>query len=207
MSDETTKADCYSAGERRWMEYGQQLRARWLDPILRRLDRWRVTPDHITIASLGFGVLFVPLWYLQYPWLAWSALMLHVILDGVDGPLARFQKVDSQRGSFTDSFCDQVIVSVVTMAMMNDSARIVDVWGGSLFILLYVGVLAMSMVRNALQVPYSWLVRPRFFLFAAIAVELLGCTHAVAWTIWISNILLAIKTVSGFFKLRERLPK
>ena len=133
--------------------------------------------------------------------------MLHVILDGVDGPLARFQKVDSQRGSFTDSFCDQVIVSVVTMAMMNDSTRIVDVWGGSLFILLYVGVLAMSMVRNALQVPYSWLVRPRFFLFAAIAAELLGCTHAVAWTIWISNFLLAIKTVSGFFKLRERLPK
>ncbi len=207
MTVETTKADCYSAGERRWMEYGQQLRARWLDPLLRLLDRWRVTPDHITIASLGFGILFVPLWYVQYPWIAWSALMLHVILDGVDGPLARFQKVDSQRGSFTDSFCDQVIVSVVTMAMMNDSTRIVDVWGGSLFILLYVGVLAMSMVRNALQVPYSWLVRPRFFLFAAIAVELLGWTHAVAWTIWISNFLLAIKTVSGFFKLRERLPK
>ena len=207
MTDETTKADCYSAGERQWMEYGQHLRARWLNPLLRLLDRWRVTPDHITIASLGFGVLFVPLWYLQFPWLAWSALMLHVILDGVDGPLARFQKVDSQRGSFTDSFCDQVIVSVVTMAMMNDSTRIVDVWGGSLFILLYVGVLAMSMVRNALQVPYSWLVRPRFFLFAAIAAELLGCTHAVAWTIWISNFLLAIKTVSGFFKLRERLPK
>lgn len=207
MTVETTKADCYSAGERRWMEYGQQLRARWLDPLLRLLDRWRVTPDHITIASLGFGILFVPLWYLQYPWIAWSALMLHVILDGVDGPLARFQKVDSQRGSFTDSFCDQVIVSVVTMAMMNDSTRIVDVWGGSLFILLYVGVLAMSMVRNALHVPYSWLVRPRFFLYAAIAVELLGCTHAVSWTIWISNFLLAIKTVSGFFKLRERLPK
>jgi phosphatidylglycerophosphate synthase len=206
VPDSDTKADCYSAGERKWMELGQRLRAAWLTQLLKRLDQAKISPDHVTLASLVCGVLFVPLWLSGLFWVAVISLVLHVLLDGIDGPLARFQGVDSQRGSFTDSFCDQIIVSIVTIALMSGTQPQVGVWGGSLFVLLYVGVLAMSMVRNALQSPYSWLVRPRFFVYAAIAAELIGVTNAVAWTIWISNALLAIKATSGFFKLRQRLP-
>ncbi len=40
------KGDCYSAGERSWMEYGQQLRAYWLGPFLKLMTVARITPDH-----------------------------------------------------------------------------------------------------------------------------------------------------------------
>lgn len=199
------KADCYSAGERRWMEQGQRWRGSMLRPLLVGLTSYRITADHITLASLLFGVAFVPLWYLEYAWTACLFLLIHVLLDGIDGPLARFQETDSQSGSFTDSFCDQLIVSVVAMALMNEPLKMIDVWAGSLFILLYVGVLAISMVRNALRTPYSWLVRPRFFFYASIAIELAGLSGCVLAVIWISNALLALKAISGFFKLRHRL--
>jgi phosphatidylglycerophosphate synthase len=205
-NEEETKVDCYSAGERKWMQLGQQIRASLLSPLLQVLSRFGVSPDQVTLVSLACGMLFVPLWLNGFAWYALLFLLLHVLLDGLDGPLARYQKADGQRGSFTDSFCDQIIVSVVSIALMSGSEPLIDVWGGSLFVLLYVGVLAMSMVRNALNVPYSWLVRPRFFFYAAIPFELLGTTNIVTCVTWISNFLLALKAISGFFKLRHRLP-
>jgi len=198
------KGDCYSAGERAWMEYGQELRGRFLAPILKLLTRLRIGPDHLTILSLLFGLAFAPLWYFGQPWLAVIALAIHVAIDGLDGPLARFQLVASPRGSFTDSFCDQLVVSTVIIMMMVGPPRL-SVLAGALFLVVYTGVLAIAMVRNSLNVPYSWLVRPRFFLFLAIPLQLLELPHSVATVVWASNILLGIKLATGFFKLRKRL--
>lgn len=208
MSGEPAQAtaDCYSAGERGWMEYGQRVRGRLLDPLLAQLSRCGILADHVTLASLVSGVLFAPAWITGHPWWGVALLWAHVLLDGVDGPLARHQHSASQQGSFTDSFCDQIIVSVVTITLMSGPEPLIGVWAGSLFMVLYVGVLAISMVRNALRSPYSWLIRPRFFLFAAIPAQLLGIPHLVWIVVWLSNALLILKTASGFFKLRDRLP-
>lgn len=198
------KADCYSAGERAWMEFGQQLRGRVCAPWLKMLTRLWITPDHLTVVSLLFGLAFAPLWFMQWQWLAVLSLCMHVLLDGIDGPLARFQNAASPRGSFTDSFCDQVVVSTVTTVLMVDPPW-VPIVAGAIFLVAYVGVLAISIARNSLQIPYSWLVRPRFFLFAAIPLQLLGVSAAVLVVVWISNVLLSVKLVTGFFNLRNEL--
>ena len=168
------------------------------------LTQLRVGPDHLTFLSLVFGVAFGPLWYLDWEWLAVTSLWMHVAVDGLDGPLARFQKSESPRGSFTDSFCDQLVVSTVTIMLMVGTPKL-PVFAGAIFLVLYAGVLAIAMVRNTLQIPYSWLVRPRFFLFLAIPLQLLGVPHSVASVVWVSNVLLAIKLATGFYKLRNRL--
>ncbi len=199
-----SKGDCYSSGERAWMEYGQQLRGRWLAPWLSLLTTSRVSPDQITFVSLLFGLAFGPLWYMEREWLAVIVLALHVVIDGLDGPLARFQKVASPRGSFTDSFCDQLVVSTVVITLMIGSPHL-SVFAGSAFLVLYASVLAIAMVRSTLQIPYSWLVRPRFFLFLAIPLSLLDVPDSVLIVVWVSNVLLAIKLATGFFKLRTRL--
>jgi phosphatidylglycerophosphate synthase len=204
-SDHAPAGDCYSAGERAWMEYGQQLRGRILDPGLSLMTSARMTPDQITLLSLLAGLAFAPLWYWQYKWLAVGAIALHVLLDGMDGPLARFQHVASPRGSFTDSFCDQLVVSAVTIVLMITEPQL-SVVAGSLFLVLYASVLAIALVRSTLRIPYSWLVRPRFFLFLAIPLYLLQVPHAVTVVVRTSNLLLAIKLATGFFKLRRQLP-
>ena len=197
--------DCYSAGERVWMEHGQQLRGRLLAPFLSLMTSARLTPDQITLLSLLAGLGFAPLWYWQYRWLAVGSLALHVLLDGMDGPLARFQHSASPRGSFTDSFCDQLVVSTVTVVLMVMEPQLTVV-AGSLFLVLYASVLAIALVRSTLKIPYSWLVRPRFFLFVAIPLHLLQVPHALTVVVWTSNLLLAIKLATGFFKLRKQLP-
>ncbi len=169
-----SKADCYSDGERAWMEYGQNLRAIALQPALRLASRWGVTADAITLASGICGALFFPLWLCNQPLAALVTLLLHVLLDGLDGPLARFQQVASPRGSFVDTFTDQIVVTLVMIAYLVHNPSSLSIALGSIYIFLYAIVVSMAMVRNALAVPYSWLVRPRFFVFAAIFLEWLS---------------------------------
>ena len=44
------------------------------------------------------------------------ALSLHVLIDGLDGPLARHLGIASRSGSFTDTMADQVVVVATTSA-------------------------------------------------------------------------------------------
>ncbi|MEM9378535.1 MAG: CDP-alcohol phosphatidyltransferase family protein [Planctomycetota bacterium] len=196
------RADCYSGGERAWMVRGQELRAALLGPLLVRLARLRVSPDHVTLASLALGLAAAPLLALR-PWAGLVALVLHVLLDGVDGPLARHLGVASRRGSFTDTIADQVVVTATTAALMT--AGLVGVVPGTLYVFLYAVVVAFAMVRNALDVPYAWLVRPRFAVYAWIPIELHVWPGSLDGLVWLCAPLLGAKTLSGFVRLRRRL--
>lgn len=147
--------DCYSESEQRSMEYGQRLRGVLLNPLLQWLSampafsgcghtfRPAVGTHLCTTVSDGKRVASL------------ICLSMHVMLDGLDGPLARCQDVVSPRGSFTDTFADQPMVT------------------GSIFVFIYAPVVATAMVRNALSIPYSWLIRPRFLVFSAVTADLL----------------------------------
>lgn len=195
--------DCYSAGDRGLMEWSQELRARWLGPLLRGLSRLHIRADHITLFSLGLGLAFVPLWLFGHPLLAGLALLLHVLVDGLDGPLARHQGDASARGSFTDTGADHLVVMASTLAVLA-TGHAHAVLGGA-YLAAYTLVLAFSMVRNAMGIPYAWLVRPRFFVFAALPLSALGPTWVLDAVLLVSSLLLAVKAGSGFLRIRERL--
>lgn len=66
------------------------------------------------------------------------------------------------------------------------------------------------MVRNALQQPYSWVVRPRFLVFAWLALDLwvlptFGWNSTLEYFLWCCNVLLVYKMSTGFFAIRQAL--
>jgi phosphatidylglycerophosphate synthase len=204
------KADCYSAGEREAMVWGQQVRAAALAPLLRLLARAGITADHLTGASLVFGLAFCPLWL--WPgspaWVkpaALAALLIHVLLDGLDGPLARLMGTASRRGSFTDTVADQIVVTATTLAVMAAPQPPLSIWIGGLYVFVYAMVVGFAMIRNALGVPYSWLLRPRFWVYGWIAVDaylLPGWMNVVVGAL---VVLLAWKMATGFMAIRRML--
>lgn len=203
-------ADCYSAGERAAMVWGQDLRAWLLGPLLRVLARCGVLPDHITLVSLAAGLAFCPLWlWPGSP--AWSkpaalvALLLHVLLDGLDGPLARHLGVASRRGSFTDTLADQLVVTASTLAIMTSPQPLASTWAGGSYLFLYSIVVGFAMIRNALGVPYSWLVRPRFWVYGWIAVDQFLLPGWMDLVLGAFAAVLAVKMASGFVAIRRML--
>jgi len=208
--EEIPTADCYSAGERRAMLWTQDLRAWLFRPLLAAAERLGIGPDAVTLASLLCGLAFCPLYlWPGSPWwcrpAALAALLAHVILDGFDGPLARHLGVASRRGSFTDTLADQIVVTASTIALMTAPQPAVSGWVGALYLFVYAMVVAFAMVRNALGVPYSWLFRPRLWVYGWIAVDLYLLPGRMDLVLLGFSCVLAIKMASGFVAIRRML--
>lgn len=191
------------------MVWYQELRERWLGPLLSWLSRMGAKPDHLTMASLFFGLLFCP-FYFYLPSVAFLCLFIHTAIDGLDGPLARFQGTASKAGSFTDTMCDQLVVVAVTITMMCHSAKIIPVPAGSVYVFLYTIVVVFAMVRNAMGIPYSWVVRPRLIVYFWLLLETYffedTALEKSTWILlWIANILFLLRMISGFLKIRSSL--
>jgi phosphatidylglycerophosphate synthase len=202
-TDRKPRITCYAADEAGFMGRSQALRARFLSPLLGVLHGWRVTADHLTLLSLLAGVAFCPVFLWGSPAAALGLLLLHVVLDGLDGPLARFTGRASDRGSVTDTAADQLVVTASTLTLLH--AGHAGAWSGGLYLFLYGVVVLFAFVRNALAVPYAWLVRPRFVVYAWIPVELHLWPGTLDPLLWALTALLAAKAVSGFVRIRRSL--
>ena len=204
------KADCYSAGERAGMIWTQDVRAWLFRPLLILAERCGVRPDHVTAVSLFFGLAFCPL-YLLHASASWAmplslvSLLLHVLLDGFDGPLARHLSVGSPRGSFTDTFADQLVVTGTTLALMCIPSPPLSVVVGGLYLFFYSMVVGFAMVRNAMGLPYSWLLRPRLWIYGWIAVDYYLLPDTLNGIMAIFSVVLGIKMASGFVAIRRLL--
>ena len=197
------KADCYSAGERTVMVWGQQLRGRLFAPLVRALTACRVTPNQLTLLSMLVGLAFCPRWFWS-PTAALAALAAHVLLDSLDGPLARKRNLASRQGSFTDGVADQVVVVASTVTLM--AAQIIHVTAGGFYIFFYTVVVLFAMVRNALEIPYPWLVRPRLFVYGWLLVEMFFWPGSLGYILWMCNVPLALAAASGFLAIRRKMP-
>lgn len=88
--------------------------------ISRRLVRWPVTPNQITAASLLLGLLGA--WILRLDGAATSLLGLalfqcSVVLDHVDGEIARLRFQSSRLGKWLDNFSDHIVDLAVIAAI------------------------------------------------------------------------------------------
>ena len=197
------KINSYSGGEGRFMDWSQNLRGKWLDPLLRSLAESGIRADHITFLSLATGLIFCPVFLWGPKLVAFTFLLLHVLLDGLDGPLARYTGQDSNSGSFTDTMADQLVVAASTVTMIH--AGHAGAWPGGLYVFFYTVVVAFALARNALCKPYSWLFRPRFFVFAWFVVETYWLPGKLDWVLWLATAILAMKCITGFLAIRRRL--
>lgn len=201
--DSKPSITCYSAEEGGFMRRSQELRGQLLGPFLVMLARLRITPNHLTLLSLLAGLAFCPVFLWGSRILAFGLMLAHVLLDGLDGPLARHMQRASNRGSFTDTAADQVVVAFSTLTLIH--AGYASAWPGGLYLFFYSIVVIFALVRNALAIPYSWLVRPRFVVYAWMPVEVYLWRGRLDVVLWVLAILLALKTLTGFVQIRRKM--
>jgi len=172
-------------------------------PLLKLLEAGEVRAGHLTFLSLIAGLVFCPVFIWSSKPVALSLLLLHVLLDRLDGPLARHLGRASDRGSFTDTMADQVVVTFSTLTLIH--VQLASLWPGVMYLFFYTVVGLFAMARNAMAIPYSWLVRPRFFVYLGIPVDLYLWPRSLDVLLWIVLALLAWKVLTGFVNIRKRL--
>jgi phosphatidylglycerophosphate synthase len=192
----------YSEDEERVLRPWQQVRQFFLTPLAALLSRLGISPDMLSFTSVGLGIGFCLLAPFQFT-LAFWLLVASVICDGLDGVEARLKRTNTTRGSFTDMFCDQLVVAFSTAGMA---------WKGSinpvlaiLFVYVYTALVIFLALHRMLQVSSRWIVRPsRMLLYIAIGLDFF-------FNINLLNILLVIYLLAfpmlalSFWRLRKAL--
>lgn len=201
-----SRVSVYASGEQSMMDASQQRRHQLLLPVLNLFVRCGITPNLLTglslICGIGFCFTFGQTWE-GARLVSFGLLLLHVLLDGIDGPLARFQGTAGNRGSFTDTTSDQLVVAFTTITLIH--FQTVNVVSGGLYLLFYTVVVVFAMIRSSLAIPYSWLVRPRFFVYAWIPIDVYFLPGTLNYLLWLCVLPLAWKSITGFYKIRKQL--
>jgi phosphatidylglycerophosphate synthase len=162
-------SNLYSDDEERVLVPWQRIRQRWLGPLARLLLRLGISPDMLSFTSVVLGIGFCLLAPVSYT-LAFWLLMISLLCDGLDGVEARVMGKNTSRGSFTDVFCDQVVVafSVAGMAWRDVIHPVLAI----LFVFVYTALAMFLILHRLLQVSSRWIIRPsRMLLYAAIALD------------------------------------
>lgn len=192
----------YSDDEELVLGPWQRIRQGFLGPIAYILSRLGIKPDTLSYASVVFGIAFCLLAPFQFTVAFWL-LVASIICDGLDGVEARLTKTNTASGSFTDMFCDQLVVafSVAGMAWKNLIHPVLAV----LFVYVYTALVIFLMLHRMLQVSSHWIVRPsRMLLYAAIALYFFFRIDVLNYLLLIYLLALPLLILS-FWRLKRAL--
>jgi phosphatidylglycerophosphate synthase len=173
---EASGGDSYSAIERGLIGPFRRGFLLAIGPLVTLLARLGVHPNVVSISQVagGFAVLaLVP----TYPRLAFLLFLGVLVLDGIDGALARATGKASAFGALVDQYCDHIreITVVGGMALWGALAILPAVLYG----LIYTGLNLTVYLANAHGVPVAWAVKsylvvyPALFLYLWFGVNLL----------------------------------
>lgn len=192
----------YSDVEELVLEPWQRMRQRFLSPIAFVLARLGISADMLSFASVVLGIGFflcVPFQFTVAFWL----LIASLVCDSLDGVEARLTGTNTMRGSFTDVFCDQLVVAFTVAGMA---------WKGLIqpalaviFVSVYTSLVMFLVLHRLLRVSSFGVVRPsRMLLYAAIALYFFFHIDLLNYILLVYLVTLPLVFLS-FWRLRKAL--
>lgn len=190
----------YSDEEVRWLGPWQKVRQVALGPIALVLSRLGLSANMLSIASVLFGLGFFLLAAIQFD-IAFWLLVASIICDGLDGVEARLTKTNTARGSFTDTFCDQLVVAL-SMAGLAWKGLIHPVLA-VLFVYIYTALVTFLVLHKLQRVSSAGLVRPsRMLLYTAVGLYFFFSINILNYLLILYLLAFALVFLS-FWRLRK----
>ena len=192
----------YSDVEELVLEPWQRMRQRFLSPIAFVLARLGISADMLSFASVVLGIGFFLYAPFQFTVAFWF-LIASLVCDSLDGVEARLTGTNTVRGSFTDVFCDQLVVTFTVAGMA---------WKGLIhpalaviFVSVYTSLVMFLLLHRLLRVSSFGVVRPsRMLLYTAIALYFFFHIDLLNYILLVYLVTLPLVFLS-FWRLRKAL--
>lgn len=156
--------------ERPFFERLSAGRFRLFRPLLVVLHALRIRSNHITglsflIILIGFPILFWREKYLA----AFIVLGIHIILDGIDGPLARLEGSPTPSGALLDMGNDVTGMVIVVITASH--------WGflhptiGFMYVVGYLYLTFAAIAQNALGLSFRFVMKTKYPVYILLAIR------------------------------------
>lgn len=179
----------------------QKDKAKWLMPLLKLFTKIHIHANHISflsalvvVASFSFSI------YYNQQIIFIFGIWIHMLLDGIDGALARYQKTSSFKGSIIDVFSDQFGITFACIFVYY--FNIVNTLNISIFFVLYTAVLLFSFYLLYRKTRFEIVIRPRIFLYYAFTIDVLIFIRFTEIIVLIANIFLFVSIILGIYQLK-----
>ncbi len=96
-------------------------------------------------------------------------VVIHIFLDGLDGPLARHQKTASNKGAVTDIIADHAVllIGVITTAYFH----IIDLFWAAVYLASYFLMIYLLIIVNKLKIPVKFVFRSKYWFFIILLID------------------------------------
>lgn len=131
-------------------------------PILPVLVNVGITPD--LLSYIGVISVFPFVYFFSFnPWISLFFLVIHIFLDLLDGSLARYLNISSERGAFIDMVCDYLVffITISTFCYYD----FIDCFIGLVFSIVYLteqGFISLAVLKGIKLFPVF---RAKLFIY------------------------------------------
>ncbi len=195
----------FAAREQKSQERFKHQRDRLFYPIVRPLRDWGVTPDFISLCGIlcliPFGYLVLSSPQPDTIAIASVLLALHVLLDGIDGPLSRLTETDGPAGAFVDMCCDHG--GMIAIVWILSGAELINGTNGNVYVTLYTIAVVFIIWLNVLDHPFQWVFRSKYLTYLTIILYGFTGINLLDEALTAFSACNAILCVVGFGRIRH----
>ncbi len=175
-------------------------RTRWLGAAVKPLQRFGLTADHITLAGLS---LLIPYgwFFVSQPKLAAGFLLSSILIDGVDGVYARVTGTATEGGALTDVCADHIGMIVTVLLLIHHGMANAVI--AAYYAVIYVAVVALSVLQNYAGVPLQIVIRTKFPLYLLYAIWAFTGWNGFFPLFAIFSITMTVNALQSFFRLKR----
>jgi len=194
--------DCYSSFERRFLKPGRQLILTALKPIVISLAAMGISPNMVSLSQLIVGGV-ITLIVDDHPRAAFSLFIFAILLDGLDGSLARYTGRCSRFGAILDGLCDHVREILMVAALARTGT--LDPFRATLYALAYPTFNLTLFLCNYHQTPLPLALKSYLVVYPALFLHLWWGINWLDEAMALSTALMGIVIAQGLMHLRRAL--
>ncbi len=166
----------------------------------RAFVRLHIKPDAISYTGLAL-LTGVVVWFVSHPHRAFLFILLYVVFDGIDGAYARYLNRPTQAGAFTDVVVDQLGMIVIMLGFIHYD--MVDGQIGAYYIVVYVVMIAFSVIQNAQGIPMQYIFRSKYIVYGMYMVWAFTGLNLAPFLIPIFCAVMTFSAVQSFLRLKR----
>lgn len=192
----------FSEKERGAVQKFTNFRTNLARPLLKLLSTLGITPNMVSALSILVMIGFI-YFVNSNVYYASGFVVLHILLDSIDGSLARYKNTTSDSGALTDICVDQTVMLIGVLATIFFG--IIDPFWGSLYGVAYILMIVFLVVLNQREKPVKYVVRTKYFFFLVLLFDFHFDTEIMHYFLMVFAIYMTLTSFFLFNRLRTAL--